>query len=163
MLIATGFYIHTVSQSSRQLTDRKYCLVNVYLLSEMYFCFLIGVFKLFTTYGWDWSYWSGGGWGWGCGVLRHCGYWQVEQLHQAGPGEVPVTCFIPTVVPCHKKARGSRVTARVFVWSWWKKSFCGPDCVSALSSCVWREHECAEKQAAASLYRAQTGARVLVK
>lgn len=34
-----------------------------------------------------------------------CGYWQVTQLHQTGPGEVPMTCFIPTLALC-RKTRG---------------------------------------------------------
>lgn len=34
-----------------------------------------------------------------------CGYWQVAWLHQTGPGEVPMTCFTPTLVLC-RKTRG---------------------------------------------------------
>lgn len=34
-----------------------------------------------------------------------CGYWQVARFHQTGPGEVPMTCFIPTPVLC-RKTRG---------------------------------------------------------
>lgn len=44
----------------------------------------------------------GGG---GGGDLGSCGYWQVARLHQTGPGEVPMTCFIPTLVLC-RKTRG---------------------------------------------------------
>lgn len=40
------------------------------------------------------------------GLLGSCGYWQVVPLHQTGPGEVPMTCFIPTLVLCRKKWRG---------------------------------------------------------
>lgn len=45
---------------------------------------------------------GGGG---GGGDLGSCGYWQVARLHQTGPGEVPMTCFIPTLVLC-RKTRG---------------------------------------------------------
>lgn len=40
------------------------------------------------------------------GLLGSCGYWQVAPLHQTGPGEVPMTCFIPTLVLCRKKMEG---------------------------------------------------------
>lgn len=34
--------------------------------------------------------------------MGSCRCWQVAQLHHTKLGEVPVTCFIPTLVLCHK-------------------------------------------------------------
>lgn len=100
---------------------------------KMYLCFffffLTGLPKLFTTYGWEGSYWSGGGI---LGMCFSCATVDIGKLHSStktGPGEVPVTCFIPTVVPCHKKAKGKPSHSSSIRLKPVEKVLLRPDCV----------------------------------
>lgn len=63
---------------------------------------------------------SGGG-----GLLGSCSCWQVARLHQTGPGEVPMTCFTPTLLLCRKNQKEVESQLEYLFEAAWKKSPCG--------------------------------------
>lgn len=101
------------------------------------------------------------------GLLGSCGYWQVAPLHQTGPGEVPMTCFIPTLVLCRKKWRGKSSHNSSICLKRLENKKKSPTvarpCECFCAAVSDREGKCAEKKDNLSLHWAQIGAQVLVK
>lgn len=98
----------------------------------------------------------------GRGLLGSCGYWQVARLHQTGPGEVPMTCFIPTLVLCRKTRGKSSHNSSICLKRLEKVPPVARPCECCVLLCLIGG-EMRRKRDYLSLHRPQIGAQVLVK